>query len=134
MRIERNISIAYVILSMIILTQSMEAIMNYINRIRDQCARFEIAEEHPVFYNRLMFYIDRLLMYDDVVDGLVVMEDREQQVKPLVLDDVLYALMETHTIISCDEDIDNLGLQNMMELWEKALGITYGEDYSYSNT
>jgi hypothetical protein len=104
--------------------------MSYIHRIRDQCARFDLANEHPVFYNRLMYYVDQLLMYDEVVDGMLIMEDQEH-VNPLVLDDVLYALMETHTIITCDEDIDNLGLQIMMEAWEKALQIQYGEDYSY---
>jgi hypothetical protein len=110
---------------------NMDTITNYIHRIRDQCVRFDIAEEYPVFFNRLMFYIDQLLTYDDVVDGLVVMEGDYRYVNPLVLDDVLFALMETHTIISCDEDIDDSGLHNMMELWEKALGIKYGEDYSY---
>lgn len=103
----------------------MNIILYHTEKLYQQCKRFYIAEENPVFYNRLMFYLDVLLSWEEDADV-------EDPVLPYDIDEVLHAIQETNTIITLDEDLDGAGLEHMMELWESALDITYGEDYSYN--
>lgn len=98
----------------------MEVIIDsYFKRINAACELYDIQEQHPLFHSRLTFYLDKLL---------------ECMAKKERLNDdlVAHALLETHTILSIDEDIDGLGMEKMMNIWEEALGIEYGVDYLFN--
>lgn len=80
-------------------------LLSYIKRIREQCERFSIAEESPMFYERLMTYIDILL-------------DVEDEDPMLDSDEVFHALLEAHTMITLDEDLDGEGIQKLDDLFQ----------------
>lgn len=81
----------------------LQTIEDYIRRIDEASKRFNICDEHPEFYKQMNNYIDALH-----VEG-VCEENKE---------DVLGALLETHTLILMDEDLDGLGLQRLDDVWQ----------------
>lgn len=97
----------------------METIIDtYITRIKRLCIQHDVEGVYPVFYSRVMFYLEELV-------------DRVNEREPLNDDLVSHALIETHTIIAIDEDLEGLGMEKMMEVWESALSIEYGLDYTF---
>ena len=95
-------------------------IETYVRRIIALCDEHDIQETNSVFFPRLMFYLNELLKRADE-NKLLVLDD----------EDIMYALRETSTMIAIDEDLDGLGMEKMMEMWEKALDIEYGKDYTF---
>lgn len=88
------------------------------NKILNTCSNHSISQENPVFFDRLVFYLRLLRECDgDFIEHNAI--------------DVDFALVETHTMIEMDDDLDNAGCEYLMDLWEKALDIEYGRDYGY---
>lgn len=87
-------------------TSDDETIQLHVDKIKASGEFFDIAEEHPSFWTKLESYLDIL----DI-----------RGVKKENYEDLLFALLETHTIISIDEDMDGLGLEKVIDLWQTAL-------------
>lgn len=86
----------------------MDSALLSIKRILDLCEKFALSDEHPIFFTRLMTYLDYLLESDDVELGS---------------DQVTEALVETHTMIAIDEDLDEEGDARLKALWMPILGF-----------
>lgn len=79
-----------------------------IKRILDLCERFDLPDEHPVFHMHLMSYLDCLLESEDI---------------DMTCDAVAEALLETHTMIAIDEDLDDAGIMRLRRLWTPIVGF-----------
>lgn len=79
-----------------------------IKKILDLCERFDIPEEHSTFFIHLMSYLDFLLESDDI---------------DMTCDEVAGALLETHTMIAIDEDLDEEGVGRLRRLWTPIVGF-----------
>jgi hypothetical protein len=79
-----------------------------IKRILDLCERFDLPDEHTEFHIRLMTYLDFILESDDIDLGS---------------DEIACALLETHTMIAIDEDLDDEGVERLKMLWIPILGF-----------
>lgn len=94
-------------------------VSSYLKRISDACDQFDVENVYPIFFQRMSFYLCELVRRlskspDDIND-----------------EGVMHALLETHTIIVIDEDMDGLGMERMIDIWEDALSIEYGIDYTF---
>lgn len=88
------------------------------DKVINTCVAHSVSQEHPVFYERLVFY-------------LKVLRECVEEFVQRNAEHIDFALEESHAMIVMDEDLDCLGCEHLVEIWEKALDIKYGRDYGY---
>lgn len=91
----------------------LETVLHHVQKIKTACAVYSIQDEYPVFFERLTYFISTLT--SDTQESL------RQVIEHNAQEDLIYALIETHTMIAIDEDLDGYGLEQMTNLWEHAL-------------